>query len=77
MSQGNTQLVSPPDLSSPEDVDLAVADFQSEDDVEPFRGDRPVDVEEMHGQHGWGLRVQEPRHDVSWLASAPAVSAAA
>jgi hypothetical protein len=52
MSQGNTQLVSPPDLSSPEDVDLAVADFQSEDDVDPFRGDRPVDVEEMHGQHG-------------------------
>jgi hypothetical protein len=34
--QENTQLVSPPDRSSPEDVDVAVADFQSEDDVDPF-----------------------------------------
>jgi hypothetical protein len=37
MPQESTQLVSPPGPSSPEDVDVAVADFQGEDDVGPFR----------------------------------------
>jgi hypothetical protein len=44
----------------PEDVQVAVADFQGEQDVDPFQGDRAVDVEEVHGQHGRGLRTQEP-----------------
>ena len=44
----------------PEDVDVAAADFQGEEHVDPFQGDRAVDVEEVHGQHGRGLRAQEP-----------------
>jgi hypothetical protein len=43
-----------------EDVDVAVGDFEGEEDVDPFQGDRAVDVEEVHGQHGRGLRAQEP-----------------
>jgi hypothetical protein len=35
-----------------EDVQVAVADFQGEEHVDPFQGDRAVDVEEVHGQHG-------------------------
>ncbi len=44
----------------PEDVDVAAAGLQSEDDVDPFQGDRAVEVEEVHGQHGRGLHSQEP-----------------
>jgi hypothetical protein len=44
----------------PEDVHVAAADFQGEQDVDPFQGDRAVDVEEVHGQHDRGLRAQEP-----------------
>jgi hypothetical protein len=44
----------------PQDVDVAVADFQDEEDVDPLQGHGAVDVEEVHGQHGRGLRPQEP-----------------
>jgi hypothetical protein len=44
----------------PEDMDGAVADFQGEEHVDSFQGDRAVDVEEVHGQHGRRLRAQEP-----------------
>ena len=44
----------------PEDVHVAAADFQGEEHVDPFQGDGAVDVEEVHGQHGRGLRAQEP-----------------
>jgi hypothetical protein len=44
----------------PQDVHGAVADFGGEEDVDPFQGDRTVDVEEVHGEHGRGLRAQEP-----------------
>ena len=43
----------------PEDVHGPVADLEGEEDVDPFQGDRAVDVEEVHGQHGRGLRAQE------------------
>src|SRR5829696_3454010 len=43
-----------------EDVQVATADLQGEEDVDPFQGDRAVDVEEVHGQHGRGLCAQEP-----------------
>ena len=43
-----------------EDVHVAAADFEGEEHVDPFQGDRAVDVEEVHGQHGRGLRAQEP-----------------
>src|SRR4030088_3147533 len=43
-----------------EDMDVAVADFEDEEDVDPFQGDGAVDVEEVHGQHGRGLGAQEP-----------------
>src|ERR671920_1564469 len=33
----------------PQDVDVAVADFEGEEDVDPFEGDRAGDVEEVHG----------------------------
>jgi hypothetical protein len=35
-----------------QDVDVAAVDFQGEEHVDPFQGDRAVDVEEVHGQHG-------------------------
>jgi hypothetical protein len=41
----------------PEDVHVAAVDFQGEEYVDPFQGDRAVDVEEVHGQHGRGLRA--------------------
>jgi hypothetical protein len=44
----------------PEDVPVATADFRGEEHVDPFQGDRAVDVEEVHGQHRGGLRTQEP-----------------
>jgi hypothetical protein len=44
----------------PEDVHVAAADFQGEEHIDPFQRDRAVDVEEIHGQHGGGLRAQEP-----------------
>ena len=44
----------------PEDVDVAGADLEGEEHVDPFQGDRAVDVEEVHGQHGRGLGAQEP-----------------
>src|SRR5688572_8142041 len=43
----------------PEDVHGPVADLEGEEDVDPFQGDRAVDVEEVPGQHGRGLRAQE------------------
>ena len=39
----------------PEYVHVAVADFEGEEDVDPFQGDGAVDVEEVYGQHGRGL----------------------
>jgi hypothetical protein len=42
-----------------EDVHLAAADFEGEEDVDPVERHRAVDVEEVHGQHGRGLRWQE------------------
>ena len=47
-------------LVVPKDVHVATADFQGEEHVDPFQGDRAVDVEEVHGQHGRGLSAQEP-----------------
>jgi hypothetical protein len=44
---------------SSEDVHVAAADFEGEEHVDPFQGDGAVDVEEVHGQHGRGLRAQE------------------
>jgi hypothetical protein len=44
----------------PEDVGVATADFQGEEHIDPIEGDRAVDVEEVHGQHGRGLCAQEP-----------------
>jgi hypothetical protein len=43
-----------------ENVHVAVADFDGEEDVDPLEGDRAVDVEEVHGQHGRGLPAQKP-----------------
>jgi hypothetical protein len=43
-----------------EDVHVAAVDFQGEEHVDPFQGERAVDVEEVHGQHGRGLGSQEP-----------------
>ena len=42
-----------------EEVQVAAVDFQGEEDVDPFAGDRAVDVEEVHGEHGRGLRPEE------------------
>jgi hypothetical protein len=39
-------------LVVPRDVDVAVADFEGKEYVDPFQGDRAVDVEEVHGEHG-------------------------
>jgi hypothetical protein len=43
------------DGSSSQDVDVAVADFEGEEDVDSFQSDCAVDVEEVHGPHGRGL----------------------
>ncbi len=43
-----------------ENVHVAVADFDGEEHVDPLEGDGAVDVEEVHGQHAGGLRLQEP-----------------
>jgi len=42
-----------------EDVQVAVADLEYEQDVEPSQRDRTVDVEEVDGQHAGGLGAQE------------------
>jgi hypothetical protein len=47
-------------LVVPEDVAVAVADLDGEEDVDPFEGDRAVHVEEVDGEHGRSLRAQEP-----------------
>jgi hypothetical protein len=41
-------------------VDVAAADFHGEEHVDPFQGERAVDVEEVDGQQGRGLRADEP-----------------
>jgi hypothetical protein len=43
----------------PEDVHVAAAAFQGDEDVDPFQRYSAVDVEEVHGQHGRRLRPQE------------------
>jgi len=40
-----------------EDVDVAAAGFQGEEDVDPFQGYGAVDVEEVQGQDRRGLRA--------------------
>jgi hypothetical protein len=42
-----------------QDVQVAVADLDREQDVEPPQRDRAVDVEEVDGQHAGGLGAQE------------------
>jgi hypothetical protein len=42
-----------------EDVHVAAADFQGKEDVDPLERHRAVHMEEVHGQHGRGLRPQE------------------
>jgi hypothetical protein len=42
-----------------EDVHVAAADFQGEEDVDPLERHGAVHVEEVHGQHGGGLGPQE------------------
>jgi hypothetical protein len=42
-----------------EDVQVAVADLEYEQDVEPPQRHRAVDVEEVDGQHAGGLGAQE------------------
>jgi hypothetical protein len=42
------------------DVHVAAVDLQGEEHVDPFQGDGAVDVEEVYGQQGRGLRAQEP-----------------
>jgi hypothetical protein len=44
----------------PQDVYVAAAEFQGEEDVDPLERHRAVHVEEVHGQHGRGLGPQEP-----------------
>jgi hypothetical protein len=49
----------------PEDVDVARADFDDEEAVQALERYRAVHVEEIGGEHGRGLRVQElPPGDV-------------
>jgi hypothetical protein len=43
-----------------EDAHVGAADFQREEDVDPFQGERGVDEEEVDGQYGRGLLAQEP-----------------
>ena len=40
-------------------VQVAVADLEHEQDVEPPKGERAVDVEEVDGEHAGGLGAQE------------------
>ena len=40
-----------------EDVQVAVADLEDEQDVEPAQCHRAVDVEEVDGEHAGGLRA--------------------
>jgi hypothetical protein len=42
-----------------QDVQVAVADLEGEQDVEPPQRDRAVDVEEVDREHAGGLRAQE------------------
>jgi hypothetical protein len=42
-----------------EDMHVAAANFDGEEDVDPFQSDRAIDVEEVDGQHGRGLHTQE------------------
>jgi hypothetical protein len=42
-----------------QDVQVAVADFECEQNVEPAQRHRAVDVEEVDGQHARGLGAQE------------------
>jgi hypothetical protein len=42
-----------------QDVQVAIADLQSEQDVEPPQRHRAVDVEEVDREHAGGLRAQE------------------
>jgi hypothetical protein len=42
-----------------QNVQVAVADFDCEQDVEPAQRDRAVDVEEVDGHHAGGLAAQE------------------
>jgi hypothetical protein len=42
-----------------QDVEVAVADLEHEQDVEPSQGERAVDVEEVDGEHAGGLGAQE------------------
>ena len=50
-----------------EDVKVAVADLEYEQDVEPAQRHRTVDVENVDGQHAGGLRAQELASWVSVL----------
>ena len=50
-----------------EDVHVAVADLEYEQDVEPAQRHRTVDVEKVDGQHAGGLRAQELASWVSVL----------
>ena len=42
-----------------QDMQIAVADLEREQDVEPPQRDRAVDVDEVDGQHAGGLGTQE------------------
>ncbi len=52
-----------------EDVHVPAADFEGEEDVNPFERHRAVGVEEVHGEHGRGLARRNRRHDVSVVRS--------
>jgi hypothetical protein len=43
-----------------EDVDVAAGNLEGEEHVDPLQRHSAVDVEEVHGQHGRGLRAKEP-----------------
>jgi hypothetical protein len=58
-----------------EDAHVAAADFQREEDVDPFQGERGVDVEEVDGQYG--LLAQEPSPGRVGRAVVPEVCAVA
>ena len=65
MPQENSRLVSAPDPSSPEDVDVAVADFQSEDDVDPGRVTAESTWKKCTASMVGACACRNPRHDVS------------
>jgi len=60
-----------------EDVDVAAADFEGEEDVDPFEGDRAVDMEKPTA--AWSRLVLAGIGAMTYrsLAAAPAESAAA